>query len=94
MSLNSTRNEEKKINFEETKSTRLDTDNDGVPDAQDICPTGNGVVIVSVDYYLQESAMLNFDPYFKLGVDGDGDGNLDITEIWGDADFCFPDMQV
>lgn len=77
-----------------SRSTRADSDNDGVPDSEDICPDGNGIAIVSVDYWEQEWSIFNFDPFFQLAIDGNGDGNLDETELWMDEDFFFLDTPV
>ena len=75
--------------------TDTDADNDGVSDDLDICPEGNGVVIISIDYFeTEETTFGNYDPYFHFGVDGNNDGSLSGLEYFDSEKFYFPDQNI
>jgi len=78
------------------KRSSQDSDNDGVPDSTDLLPNGNAVVILSVDYYENTDSWENTDPFFLLGIDGNGDGEItqEDQELWVDDDFLFMDLPV
>ena len=78
-----------------TRAGDVDTDNDGVIDSEDICPDGNGIIIISIDYFeTEETTFEDYDPYFNLGIDGNNNGELDENEIFDSEKFYFPDQNL
>ncbi|MGA1873070.1 MAG: PKD domain-containing protein, partial [Thermoplasmatota archaeon] len=64
-------------------------------DSEDIEPYGNGVVILSIDLFItEETTFSDYDPYFKIAIDWDGDGELYEWEAFDSEKFYYPDQNL
>lgn len=82
-----------------TKQTRasIDTDGDGWTDDVDILDNGNGIIVLSVDYFYSydsgglDDSYTNVDPKFSFWLDLNNNNLEDFDEYWTRA--CFEDTR-
>ncbi len=74
-----------------------DDDNDGVPNSEDICIDGNGIVILSIDYF-ESLDVTDFgsecDAYFDIAIDGNCNWAIEENEIFNSEKFYFQDSDI
>lgn len=75
----------------------VDDDNDGIPNSEDICVDGNGIVILSIDYFESLDSTdigTECDAYFTIAIDGDCDGYIAENEVFDSEKFYFLDHDI
>lgn len=75
----------------------LDDDNDGIPNSEDICIDGNGIVILSIDYFESLDATdigSECDAFFNIAIDGNFNWIIEENEIFNSEQYYFQDSDI